>query len=258
MRSHLLYTCLSISSISSLSNAWPLILGQHERREPASYSVVAVDGGSSGGDGSAKTVTNSIVHTETVLKTQLSTIVITESDTPSTIIVTITSASPATVTAPSISTQATTSPSQTTAEPRQSQDSSAPAPETVTVTQPLPSSKPYDDGMWHTQYYYTVSEETTSSLPSSTPEAADTLPSTTRGSNWWGGPGPETISTSFEPTYTATSTSTDWASFWRLPVSDSPSVITSSSSVPEPTARIPFWGMSPNSVTTSSASTSTS
>jgi hypothetical protein len=253
MRSHPLYTCLSISSIFSLSTAWPLILGQHERREPASYSVVAVDGGNSGGDGSATTVTNSIVHTETILKTQLSTIVITESDTPSTIVVTITSASPATVTAPSLSTQTITSAAQTTAEPGQSQDSSLPAPETVTVTQPLPSSKAYDDGMWHTHYYYTVSEETTtsSSLPSSTSEVTDALPSTTRGSNWWGGPGPEIISTSLEPTFTTTSA--EWASFWRAPVSDSPSVTTSSPSVAAPTVGVPFWGGPPNFATTSTS-----
>ena len=232
MQSHPLYTCLSLSSLLFLSNAWPLIGGQHARREPASYSVVAVDGGSSGGGTTATVVTDSIVHTETVLKTQLSTVVITESDTPSTILVTITSASPTTVTE---HIQTATSPPQTTAEAGQSS-----APETVTVIQPLPSTKAYDDGMWHTYYFYTVSEET--SLPSSTVDAAEAAPSTTGGLNWWGGLGPESISTTLE-----LSSTVDWPSLWRVPGGDSPAAATSSSSVAAPTGNVPFWGGHPNS-----------
>lgn len=242
MRSYPVYTCLTLSTIFHLSTAWPVMLGQPERREPASYSVVAVDGGSSGGgDGSATTVVSSVVHTETVMVTQLSTIVVTESDTPSTLIVTITSAYPTTVTeqiAPSIATQTVTFPPETTAEPSQ-----APAPDTVTVTQPLPSSKPYDDGMWHTHYYYTVTEET-SSLPSSTANAIDSLPSLTRGL------GLETISASPEPSYTSSTTSSsttfDWASFWRAVSSDSPTETASSSSVAAPTVSTAIWDGRPD------------
>lgn len=231
MQSQLLYTYLTFSTISRLANAWPVILGHHERREPASYSVVAVDGGSSGADGSATTVISSVVRTETVVQTQLSTIVITESDTPSTIIITLTSASPTTVTEQAAATQTITSPPETTAQPSQ-----APSPETVTVTQSLPSSKAYDDGMWHTHYYYTVSEDT-NTAPSSTVDAFSSLSSSTRGPK---GQGPQTVSTSLEPTYTS-STTVDWASFWWVAPAESSSATTSTSSVAAPTVSTAFW-----------------
>ncbi|KEF54570.1 uncharacterized protein A1O9_09012 [Exophiala aquamarina CBS 119918] len=248
MQPHPLYTYLSLSSAIFLANAWPLLPllpGQHERRAPASYSVVAVDGGNVGGDGTATIVTNSIVHTETVMKTQLSTVVITESDTPSTIIITITSASPTTVTE---HTQTVTSPAQTSAEPTQSYESSTPAPATatVTVTQPPPPTKPYDDGMWHTNYYYTVSEETPA--PSSSSEAAEAVPSTTTGLNHWEGFGSEFVSTSLVST-----TTVDWATFWMAPDAESSSVTTSSSSLVAPTANVPFWGVHPNSAPTTTS-----
>ncbi|KAK5058835.1 hypothetical protein LTR84_011099 [Exophiala bonariae] len=223
MRSQLLYTYITLSTISGLANAWPVILGRHERREPASYSVVAVDGGGSGADGSATTVISSVVRTETVLQTQLSTIVITEAETPSTIIITITSASATTVTERPAATQTVTSPPETTAQPSQTA-----SPETVTVTQSLPSSKPYDDGMWHTYYYYTPSEEART-VPTSTSEAINSLPSST-----------ETIATSLEPTYTPSPT-VDWASFWRVPPVESSSETISTSSVNAPTGSTAFW-----------------
>src|SRR5882757_9252634 len=58
MKSSTIYTVASLSSLLLLTNAFPLAV---ERRKPASYSVVAVDGGSTGDD--TTTVTNAVTHT---------------------------------------------------------------------------------------------------------------------------------------------------------------------------------------------------
>ncbi|EXJ93689.1 hypothetical protein A1O1_02081 [Capronia coronata CBS 617.96] len=89
----------SLSSLLLSTNAWPLLPNVLERRKPASYSVVAVDGGSTEGSvASATTVTDAVTHTETLMTTQLSTLMVTESDTPATIVLTVTTAAPTTIT----------------------------------------------------------------------------------------------------------------------------------------------------------------
>ncbi|KIV92681.1 hypothetical protein PV10_03954 [Exophiala mesophila] len=232
MRVHSVNTALSISSLISLSTAWPVLPNLLERRQPVSYSVVAVDGGNSGSDGSATTVTDSIVHTETILHTQLSTIIITESETPTTIVVTVTSAVPTTITEqaePATLIQTVTFAPETTAEPsqpspettvqpsrsRRPESSSSPpppppAPETVTVTQYAPSSRKYDDGMWHTDYYFEVPAEPETS---SSTDASSVTTTETR---------------SFHPT------TTPWSA-WQGPTTESSSSSTASSTLPSET-----------------------
>ncbi|KIW99345.1 uncharacterized protein Z518_11333 [Rhinocladiella mackenziei CBS 650.93] len=243
MKSISTYTTLSISSLLLLAHAWPLIPGSIERREPASYSVVAVDGGNTGGGGtaSATTVTDAVTHTATVMKTQLSTMVVTESEVPDTIVLTVTSPSPTTITdylPPSVTTQVVTAIPESSAQPnRQPPQLSrsppvitshaspssysvpsfwnfTPSPVTVTVTQALPSSRPYDDGMWHTYYYHTVSSEIESSSTTIS-EWSASAPSTTAIPEFWGGPNSGRLPV---PTSdVSTGTPTEALGFWSGP-----------------------------------------
>ncbi|KAJ9604592.1 hypothetical protein H2200_010706 [Cladophialophora chaetospira] len=183
MRSSITYTALSLSSLL-LASARPFVPDTLERRKPASYSVVAVGGGSTDDSSPTATVTDAVTHTQTVLQTQLSTIIVTASNTPTTIVFTVTTPSPITITdyAPAATAVATTTEVSTipttevvyvsTQIPAPSQENSPTPvtttetrppqpPATVTVTQPLPSTTPYDDGQWHTYYYHTVESEST-------------------------------------------------------------------------------------------------
>ena len=144
----------------------------HQLRPRASYSVVAVDGGSSATaeptpDATTviSTATDLITHTQTLMQTKLSTVVITQGASPTTLIVTVTSASatkvvetppPNTkiVTSVSVSVQTPPTPAPTTVQGSAS---------TVTVTDSMvqtqtvaPETAPYDNGQWHTTYFYSV------------------------------------------------------------------------------------------------------
>ena len=154
-------------------------------RAPVTYSVVAVDGGSST-QPAAPTETITTPVTQTLVSTTISTMVVTQNQIPSTIystiVVTYTSVEPTTifdtVSVPPVT--QTLTPSEPPSTPViTSSDPPAieqPAP-TITVQAPAstitvdsapltysqpaqtvtimdaPSSSPYDDGMWHTTYY---------------------------------------------------------------------------------------------------------
>lgn len=117
------YQSFVLLSLLSLASAWPVIRSPINlaKRIPQSYSVVAVDGGSTttasaSASPTTLTVTSAITQTSTVV---------------STISAATATAVPQTVTYETtivVSTQAT-----------------------VTVS---PSSTPYDDGQWHTTYYF--------------------------------------------------------------------------------------------------------
>lgn len=164
-------TTLSLSSLLLMSAAHPLLPGQIERRKPASYSVVAVDGGSTTeGSSPTATITDAVTHTQTVMQTQLSTIVVTESETPTTIVFTVTSPSPVTITdSPPASTMTQIISATPDTTPATTVES--PSPLTITITESLPSTTPYDNGQWHTNYYYTVSTSSTE-LPYTTQSAS--------------------------------------------------------------------------------------
>lgn len=131
--------------------------------KPITYSVVPVDGGpnnnGAGGGGGAQPAT----RTETLYTTRLSTIVVTESETPATIVITVTEEQGA---APTLAPQQPQNGGGNPAPPAQPQA-------TVTVTQDgddKTQTRPYDNGMWHTTYYYTTSvPSSTSSPPSASP-----------------------------------------------------------------------------------------
>lgn len=217
MKSATACAVLSLSSLLLLSNARPLTEGSVERRKPASYSVVAVGGGSTEDSSATATVTDAVTKTQTVMQTQLSTVVVTASNTPTTIVFTVTTPSPTTVTdyppAPtttelvSVTTQIPASSEQSpSASPPPATSTETTPPATITVTQPLPSTRPYDDEQWHTVYYYTVSSESsgsTTSAPTSTSDSKAELgwssstsamitaaPSPTFGSGSWHRHGP--------------------------------------------------------------------
>jgi hypothetical protein len=158
-------------------------------RRQTSYSVVPVDGGSSG-TAAATTVTEPASTlpptTKVEVTTLLSTIVFTEAPTPTTVALTITSTAETTAEMTVMETIMATLPN--TYLPAAA---STPSPsfETVTVSQTytdarsyyypslvtvtaMPSSVPYDDGMWHTTYYDTWYDaaSTTSDIATSTTE----------------------------------------------------------------------------------------
>ena len=188
-------TLLAFLTSPLASSAWPLFSAQSPRRNlnprsPATYSVVPVDGGSST-EASAPTQTITLSVTQTLLSTSISTLVMTENDTPSTIyntvVVTLTSVVPTTiyntVSLPG-STETTTSIDPLPTDPSASTITiDAPA-ATITVEPPpvvfsepaytvteveAPSSTPYDDGMWHTTYYhYWTPSPSSEALPEAT------------------------------------------------------------------------------------------
>jgi hypothetical protein len=163
----------------STTTAFPLVSpfeAYHNRRDlspRASYSVVAVDGGHSSTPGApapTATVTNLITRTQTILAAQLSTVVITQGASPKTIVVTVTSASATTIveTPPAaVVTQITPVPV-----PQPTTVQGSPVTLTVTATdETTPETRPFDDGQWHTTYFYTVPTPASSAapLPSASP-----------------------------------------------------------------------------------------
>lgn len=131
------HSLISFSVLSTLSSAWPLIRSPIDlvERAPQSYSVVAVDGGSTAtapASPTTKTVTDAVTQIQTSVL--LSTIVASPSDSP-----------PATTIVPQTVTFATTI-IQTS-----ELSASTPAPVTVTVS---PTLSAYDNGQWHTTYYF--------------------------------------------------------------------------------------------------------
>ena len=155
-------------------------INQLIRRQTASYSVVAVDGGPSGA-AATTTVTEPASTlpptTKFEVTTLFSTIVLTEIPTPTTIVLTITSTASMTYTeTPATTPSDAAAPpfrfSTITISPSYTIPSAALSPVTVTVAA---SSVPYDDGMWHTTYYHPVAAASTtaaSAAPSSTAAAA--------------------------------------------------------------------------------------
>lgn len=118
---------------------WPAIQIANRAAQPQSYSVVAVDGGSSTPAPSAppatKTVTDAITQVQTA--TMLSTITASASN------------SPASVATQVISQTVTLATTIVQAPPAES----AATPVTVTI-EPSVTSVPFDDGSWHTTYYF--------------------------------------------------------------------------------------------------------
>ncbi|KPI44613.1 uncharacterized protein AB675_8505 [Cyphellophora attinorum] len=146
---------------------------------PASYSVVPVDGGPSANvPNNAPPPPPTATQTETLIATHLATITITDQETPATVVVTVTEPAAA--------------PAQPTVTPPR---------EIVTVTDTvsasgIPQTTPYDNGMWHTTYYYTTVIPTPSSTSNSTPSPT---PSTTQQQNWHNIPAVPTSSPSSPP-----------------------------------------------------------
>jgi hypothetical protein len=152
---------LPLTILPLLTASFPLI----PLRPRASYSVVAVDGGNTPSPAPAPTTITSLqtlTHTQTIPVTQLSTLVITENSTPTTIVVTVTTPQPTTV----LETVTTVVDATVTI----TDVSVSVAEETVVQTQTVaPETRPYDNGMWHTTYYYTVtSAETSAAVPTET------------------------------------------------------------------------------------------
>ena len=172
-----LHISLSLLTLLTTSTAFPLFPRRQNLAPRASYSVVAVDGGSSTAAANTpapppttiiSTATNLLTHTQTVMQTKLSTVVITQGASPTTIIVTVTSASATTVVeTPKVVTQTLSA-----VQPSTVKES----PVTVTVTSEAkttetvaPSTKAYDDGSWHTSYFYTVTTPAPNSIPAPSP-----------------------------------------------------------------------------------------
>lgn len=258
MRSRSLFTSLSLSSLLLLAEARPLFLDALVRRDPASYSVVAVDGGSSGGDTApATTVTDAVTHTQTTMMTQLSTVVITQAETPTTIIFTVTSPSPTTVTdyppasitthvvtatpeapipaAPSSQVPSISIPSWTMSYGAQNTPTDTSSPVTATVTTAQPSTVPYDDGMWHTYYFHTVDTEGEWSA-TSTSESSPTSPTTTSIPDFWSTPVPYVPTVSVWDYSAASPTTTSVPGFWEVPAPYIPTVSGPESSTVSPTS----------------------
>jgi hypothetical protein len=155
---------LPLTMLPLLTASFPLI----PLRPRASYSVVAVDGGSTTTPAPAAPTTitslQTLTHTQTFPVTQLSTLVITENSTPTTIVVTVTTPQPTTV-IETVTTEVEATVTVTDVSVSVSE-------ETVLQTQTVaPETAPYDNGMWHTTYYYTVAPtETASSTATPTAE----------------------------------------------------------------------------------------
>jgi len=151
MRLFTLSRVLGLLYITGTINALPYeARGRNERQfEPRAptYSVVPVEGGSTAPAAATQTVVEPV--TRTVATTIYSTVVITESETPMTIVFTF----------PTVAFQAST--------PTTSTD----PPATVTVTMPV-SMTPYDDGMWHSWYYHPVTLSTSVITPSADPSTS--------------------------------------------------------------------------------------
>lgn len=160
-------------------------------RRQISYSVVPVDGGSSGA-AAVTTVTEPASTlpptTKVEVTTLLSTIEFTEAPMPTIVVLTITSTAQTTAEMTVIETimatlpntylpaaASTPSPSFETVTVSQTYTDAPsyyyPSPVTITV---MPSSVPYDNGMWHTTYYDTWYDaaSTTSDIASSTTESS--------------------------------------------------------------------------------------
>lgn len=193
MRLILCSNLVALWSIAPLCDALPFVSNPQGNaqiaRRATTYSVVPVDGGTS----SAPVATQTIVETATtlppvtttVMSTILSTIVVTDAETPITIVVTI-SETPAASTTSSTSSQMTTTPPELITTTTTTTTSMPPATELTTTTttatpaaitsvtpwaQPStatitagPPWVPYDNGLWHTTYYY--SEASSLSSPS--------------------------------------------------------------------------------------------
>jgi len=145
--------------LSSVASAVPVVRLAIREAQPQSYSVVAVDGGSSTPAAAAppatKTVTDAVTQVQTA--TILSTIQASASDSP---------ASVATQVIPQTVTLATTI-------------VETPAASAATVTiGPSVTSVPFDNGQWHTTYYFkstvTPSAEVKAAAVSSSSAAAPT------------------------------------------------------------------------------------
>lgn len=141
MKASSAHSFIILSVLSSLTSAWPLLRSPMDlvRRAPQSYSVVAVDGGNTAtatapSSPTTKTVTDAITQTQIKTSVLLSTIIATQSNSP-----------PATTVVPQTVTFATT------VLETSSASASAPAQVTVTVS---PTLSAYDNGQWHTTYYF--------------------------------------------------------------------------------------------------------
>ena len=173
--------CLAaIATLSQLATAIPLAWPVKNliARAPQSYSVVAVDGGSSTQAATAtataapatKTVTDATTQVRTATATILSTIIATPSNapsdaTPGTQIVSQTVTFATTVTQPVTMTMAG--------------GTVTPAASTVTV-EPSVSSVPFDNGQWHTTYYFkstVTAEGAVNEAAAVTPTPAASTPS---------------------------------------------------------------------------------
>lgn len=189
MKSIQIQAFIALCIFSSFIAAVPVVLPALDARaaEAQSYSVVPVDGGSSAtaAPAAAKTVTDAV----TVSQVQTSVVLSTVTATPS-------NAAP---TAQVVSQTITTTIVQT------------PSPATVTKQPPV-TSIPYDDGQWHTIYYFTstisasaeaagLASVTNSPVASSSTVSKAALPTTSidpgqwaawanKGTGQWQGPQP--------------------------------------------------------------------
>lgn len=155
MKASSAHSFMILSVLSSITSAWPLIRSPIDlvRRTPQSYSVVAVDGGNTATAPSSpttKTVTDAVTQIQTSVI--LSTIVATPSNSP-----------PATTVVPQTVTFATTV--------VETPSASVPAQVTVTVS---PTLSAYDNGQWHTTYYFK-----STSVPAVNANANDAAPAPT-------------------------------------------------------------------------------
>lgn len=133
----------------------------HPKADSPSYSVVAVDGANSPSPAPP-------AATETIITTRLSTLIVTADETPQSVVVTITEPAANTPT-PAAPAQPDATVTQTVTPP---EDNSPQAQAGQTQT------RAYDNGMWHTTYYYTTvippqsSPTPAAPAPSSSPAAA--------------------------------------------------------------------------------------
>lgn len=146
-------TLFTSSLFLLLSNALPLLdlpnEPQHARRK-VPYSVVPVDGGKDS-EPRTQTVTEPPKTAPPVTETILSTTIITESETPTTVVTTFTITSTPSAT---LEPASPLSPPTTTTVSTVTSDLWTSDTVVVTITPPLTlSPTPYDDGKWHTVYF---------------------------------------------------------------------------------------------------------
>lgn len=215
MRSFSFTSVVTLSSLCLIADAFPLIpRNLLQKKSPQSYSVVPVDGGSSA-TAPAPTQTVTSRFTQTAYTTILSTIVLTESETPVTIVVTATSATTITQVIPT---------AVVTAIPSVSIESVT---VTASPTQPIVTSSAYDDGSWHTIYYSkwtvstaeaaaTSSKPTTSFASVSAPAitSSSVVVLTTTSAVTSASISTSVSSTKSSSTLSSTGTVTDWAKYY--------------------------------------------